>query len=303
MRRLPHGRLIPARAGKTPPRRRASGASSAHPRACGENTRKTTQASDGPGSSPRVRGKPHVLDDLGVEPRLIPARAGKTGLQVQDGPHHGAHPRACGENVWNVLEPIRNAGSSPRVRGKRRGWPGGCSPTRLIPARAGKTARLSSIVTSRAAHPRACGENGGGHDLGGGIAGSSPRVRGKRGYSMSRSQMRGLIPARAGKTTGVHASGQPTPAHPRACGENAGLPTESPAFFGSSPRVRGKQAPGQHLNSGGGLIPARAGKTRHLHRGRDRDRAHPRACGENGLRPRGGYGVTGSSPRVRGKRL
>ena len=72
-------------------------------------------------------------------------------------------------------------------------------------------------------------------------------------------------------------------------------------MFGSSPRVRGK--PSTFNDSGGvsRLIPARAGKTT-AQSGKDaKERAHPRACGEN---CRGGSKTGrrgGSSPRVRGK--
>ena len=51
------------------------------------------------------------------------------------------------------------AGSSPRVRGKRAGH-GGCDDLDgLIPARAGKTWDWRTENTKAKAHPRACGEN------------------------------------------------------------------------------------------------------------------------------------------------
>ena len=50
----------------------------AHPRVCGENAAfKALDALD-EGSSPRVRGKPHVHTPLGPPKGLIPACAGKT---------------------------------------------------------------------------------------------------------------------------------------------------------------------------------------------------------------------------------
>ncbi|EFW09825.1 hypothetical protein HMPREF9005_1184 [Actinomyces sp. oral taxon 178 str. F0338] len=52
-------------------------------------------------------------------------------------------------------------------------------------------------------------------------------------------------------------------------------------FAGSSPRVRGKlRRARRHLRKGG-LIPARAGKTRRKPTARIARTAHPRACGEN----------------------
>ncbi len=50
----------------------------AHPRACGENLAVLSLLAAFVGSSPRVRGKLLALGDLAAEPRLIPARAGKT---------------------------------------------------------------------------------------------------------------------------------------------------------------------------------------------------------------------------------
>ena len=135
-----HGvRLIPARAGKTTPYGLRVTMITAHPRACGENRSPPGGGASCAGSSPRVRGKPKLRNMSTQTLGLIPARAGKTCANSATNTPTWAHPRACGENVWNVLEPIRNAGSSPRVRGKPRrprrvGDPGG-----LIPARAGKT--------------------------------------------------------------------------------------------------------------------------------------------------------------------
>ncbi|EFW09845.1 hypothetical protein HMPREF9005_1169 [Actinomyces sp. oral taxon 178 str. F0338] len=50
-----------------------------------------------------------------------------------------------------------------------------------------------------------------------------------------------------------------------------------------------------------GLIPARAGKTRLNAAAVSSPGAHPRVCGENGFHRGRSLGVSGSSPRVRGK--
>ena len=52
-----------------------------------------------------------------------------------------------------------------------------------------------------------------------------------------------------------------------------------------------------------GLIPACAGKTAAQLTLFVLSQAHPRVCGENGWRPVDSPLTTGSSPRVRGKRL
>ena len=70
--------LIPACAGKiySPALERIM--SPAHPRVCGENSRRASSTAAGFGSSPRVRGK--QWNRPGIKPRagLIPACAGKT---------------------------------------------------------------------------------------------------------------------------------------------------------------------------------------------------------------------------------
>ena len=152
-------RIIPARAGKTtPPPPRRSGRPD-HPRACGENRSQRSATTCGPGSSPRVRGKPARRDRRAPPDRLIPARAGKTWFRRTVASTERAHPRACGENARPAHPPPTRKGSSPRVRGKRGLWTHVLRPPGLIPARAGKTPVVGSPRTCSGAHPRACGEN------------------------------------------------------------------------------------------------------------------------------------------------
>ena len=273
--------LIPACAGKT---NRITGPVSrirAHPRVCGENhaTRKSKPKERG--SSPRVRGKPmSPVRPAGLN-GLIPACAGKTTRTASSGRSSRAHPRVCGENWCARQGWQREKGSSPRVRGKQlftrrplRWW-------RLIPACAGKTPAVVPRPDSGRAHPRVCGENvvGEFEEVSG--AGSSPRVRGKprlAGYWIG---IAGLIPACAGKTPASPATSRQPTAHPRVCGENAGLSSAASLTAGSSPRVRGKQRGVQLTNQSRGLIPACAGKTDQITRVPIGTRAHPRVCGEN----------------------
>ena len=154
------------------------------------------------------------------------------------------------------------SGSSPRGRGKRRR---GRVPSRRVRA-----------------HPRAGGENRGAYFGASGVPGSSPRGRGKLMLDDPGHVMRGLIPARAGKTHCGMLSPLSPPAHPRAGGENRAGVVLRAAGFGSSPRGRGKQDRGCGRVRRRGLIPARAGKT----------------AGDVRALPAFG----GSSPRGRGKR-
>ena len=241
--RRPSGRrgLIPARAGKTSRRTRPPARWSAHPRACGENRTGSLGRRGAVGSSPRVRGKRPccLLGRGGVG--LIPARAGKTTSIRRHRCSPRAHPRACGENASLDLESSVFIGSSPRVRGKRRGRGRPTDHDGLIPARAGKTRATARKSSGAQAHPRACGENVVPEQAQVDPAGSSPRVRGKLGHDLLGDEADGLIPARAGKTP-MDSSTTPTRrAHPRACGENLTRDKWARRRAGSSPRVRGKR--------------------------------------------------------------
>ena len=92
------GRLIPARAGKTTPAGGPGAASRAHPRAGGENLRLGRSGVKLGGSSPRGRGKRQIGLAHQLLQRLIPARAGKTGVSRRVVWMGRAHPRAGGEN-------------------------------------------------------------------------------------------------------------------------------------------------------------------------------------------------------------
>ena len=152
---------------------------------------------------------------------------------------------------------------------------------RIIPARAGQTWPCTRARTSRPDHPRACGANSPGTQLSTVVAGSSPRVRGKRLGCRAGGCHRRIIPARAGQT----------------------IPSKLflISVVGSSPRVRGKLHGEFELEGRRRIIPARAGQTptglEDCHEPAD----HPRACGAN----LGVFGIVhthpGSSPRVRGK--
>ena len=192
---------------------------------------------------------------------LIPACAGKTIACRMSLIAVRAHPRVCGENRTEYGSGRHVEGSSPRVRGK----PVEClredRPSRLIPACAGKTCASKWSTAGTRAHPRVCGENCIIFPAPPGIAGSSPRVRGKLRATQEGGALFGLIPACAGKTRECGAPIAPPRAHPRVCGENQVQVLKARVHDGSSPRVRGKQRRGARPSDARGLIPACAGKT------------------------------------------
>ena len=152
---------------------------------------------------------------------------------------------------------------------------------RLIPAYAGKTLCPPRARTWERAHPRVCGENWMLRSATLRALGSSPRMRGKRSRRRWAPNIKGLIPAYAGKTSSHSLSYRSPRAHPRVCGENC---------MAHRPR-----------RAASGLIPAYAGKTFSFRIVFFSVGAHPRVCGENRIRGRLRPRNKGSSPRMRGK--
>ena len=215
-------------------------------------------------------------------------------------------------------------GSSPRGRGKRNCSRGRRQRERLIPARAGKTSAERCGQASKTAHPRAGGENATVQEVGCHMLGSSPRGRGKRVGAITRARLPRLIPARAGKTSGVCVCTFVHRAHPRAGGENHTLMTDLQTRADSSPRGRGKHKLGSschfrglaHPRAGGenfisrtcdtmrgGSSPRGRGKHKLGSSCHFRGLAHPRAGGENFISRTCDTMRGGSSPRGRGKPL
>ena len=151
--------LIPAHAGKTPPRGRRSALRRAHPRSRGENARPVSERSRAVGSSPLTRGKHGSGEKQLPASGLIPAHAGKTPGGSRTRVARRAHPRSRGENAEVLEDAGRPQGSSPLTRGKPKLYLGRGCRDRLIPAHAGKTSRSTQPGSHSGAHPRSRGEN------------------------------------------------------------------------------------------------------------------------------------------------
>ena len=107
-------------------------------------------------------------------------------------------------------------------------------------------------------------------------------MRGKHGRQSLNIECRRIIPARAGQTNRV------------------AVISDMP--LGSSPRVRGKLEACRSGDHAGRIIPARAGQTSPCCPHAIGSSDHPRACGANVVVSECHDCVSGSSPRVRGKR-
>ena len=132
-------RIIPAHAGQTAPVCNPNRPPPDHPRACGANEVIYERLSQLIGSSPRMRGKRAFGGRFPVQLRIIPAHAGQTLRPLPGNDHAADHPRACGANIRQRHYALLVAGSSPRMRGKRRGMLPCSISIRIIPAHAGQT--------------------------------------------------------------------------------------------------------------------------------------------------------------------
>ena len=173
-------RIIPAHAGQTEASPHSPPKAADHPRACGANHDARTRRTRWAGSSPRMRGKPGRQRTQPHQRRIIPAHAGQTDGLTSDGSVVTDHPRACGANTVSVRDWNAPVGSSPRMRGKPASPPPTSSTRRIIPAHAGQTGRRSRAPPVTPDHPRACGANATSLVPKAMMAGSSPRMRGKR---------------------------------------------------------------------------------------------------------------------------
>ena len=131
--------IIPAYAGNTGRRPRCAPPGRDHPRVCGEHSRYQTKKTAMAGSSPRMRGTPHVNRQIRRHVGIIPAYAGNTGEHQKRCYFRWDHPRVCGEHWVNVTNLLSWEGSSPRMRGTPDEDADERAERGIIPAYAGNT--------------------------------------------------------------------------------------------------------------------------------------------------------------------
>ena len=179
-------RFIPACAGNTEATVSYDLPEPVHPRVCGEHKQGDPVPGSFLGSSPRVRGTPRTPDACAGRRRFIPACAGNTLNCLATPNTRSVHPRVCGEHRDEPVSGRCFHGSSPRVRGTQTTFQMVKLKNRFIPACAGNTTPSGTTSSSKAVHPRVCGEHWNILSSGRGKLGSSPRVRGtqKTGFSV-----------------------------------------------------------------------------------------------------------------------
>ncbi len=156
----------------------------------------------------------------------------------------------------------------------------------LIPAHAGNTYSPWRSGPSRSAHPRSREEHGSTRQMCGIWPDSSPLTQGTLGTNAQLVAQNRLIPARAGSTAAKALRTTTSAAHPRSRWEHSSVSIVCSTTHGSSPLARG--TPSRYLPRllEPGLIPARAGSTRHQAHQKSQPTAHPRSRGEHSTRKR-----------------
>ena len=171
-------RFIPAYAGNAGCDARGRRLRAVHPRVCGERGRYPSQAACLVGSSPRMRGTRRRAWGCA---RRCPV-----------------HPRVCGERNAGSKKFSQLYGSSPRMRGTPSRRSPRIAGSRFIPAYAGNAQARRRRRSSRAVHPRVCGERFWVTMMAWVLCGSSPRMRGTRSRRRSQRMRPRFIPAYAG---------------------------------------------------------------------------------------------------------
>mgnify|MGYP001641374638 CR=1 FL=1 len=233
------GRIIPARAGFTPSCSTRAPSLTDHPRSRGVYLRGMRPDVMHDGSSPLARGLRAPPHRQQRHLRIIPARAGFTAASTCRPSRPTDHPRSRGVYGGVNLQTIETDGSSPLARGlrRRRARPRWCR--RIIPARAGFTARGRVPWRGDGDHPRSRGVYLHARVCTVYDGGSSPLARGLHGPAEGEGLAHRIIPARAGFTPPA-ASGWWAPRdHPRSRGVYRPGRSPCPRMIGSSPLARG----------------------------------------------------------------
>ena len=149
----------------------------------------------------------------------------------------------------------------------------------IIPARAGFTPRSARTLTGTRDHPRSRGVYTNRSHAWALNRGSSPLARGLRRFCRAGAWWCGIIPARAGFTSGVLAGASNAWDHPRSRGVYPATRRRLSPSLGSSPLARGLRAAVEDDGAAARIIPARAGFTTAVRFVHWVQRDHPRSRG------------------------
>ena len=217
-----------------------------------------------------------------------------SGLWITD------HPRSRGVYIVGARPAVGKTGSSPLARGFRSTGAAGTTPARIIPARAGFTARRHRRHRPPSDHPRSRGVYSWSPATCPNAWGSSPLARGLRASLLLIAAIAGIIPARAGFTRRRRPGPRPRQDHPRSRGVYDDGKSVPVVCGGSSPLARGLLARVGRCDDGEGIIPARAGFTTRRTGLGTRPGDHPRSRGVYAESRVMTPAEKGSSPLARG---
>ena len=156
---------------------------------------------------------------------------------------------------------IASCGSSPLARGLHIEGVAEVHEVRIIPARAGFTMWIAPLRRRQRDHPRSRGVYGLTRLWSCGVWGSSPLARGLQDFLRDLSVWIGIIPARAGFTSGFEWLNWARKDHPRSRGVYLTPTFPRVSWRGSSPLARGLPVTPFSRIPRTGIIPARAGFT------------------------------------------
>ena len=111
----------------------------------------------------------------------------------------------------------------------------------------------------------------------------------------------GITPAYAGKRTALILQSSLFEDHPRLCGEKSRCGSAFWGFLGSPPPMRGKANAGHMNELQNRITPAYAGKRNYFRKMNEKEKDHPRLCGEKASSAASVFPVSGSPPPMRGK--
>ena len=193
-------RNTPARAGTTTPAAATHRRVREHPRAGGDDGRRSVVRSGGEGTPPRGRGRRAADPAQPDRRRNTPAQAGTTSAAGTPRAPAREHPRAGGDDAIFCSTLNLTAGTPPRGRGRPVHAGRDRRRVRNTPARAGTTPDPISPHTSHAEHPRAGGDDLCSHDSSRLSNGTPPRGRGRHVDRAEPEHPLRNTPARAGTT-------------------------------------------------------------------------------------------------------
>ena len=174
---------------------------------------------------------------------------------------HPDHPRIRGEHIKTAAGWLGAAGSSPHTRGARLAGAGVGRQGGIIPAYAGSTDSTCLCRSTSSDHPRIRGEHMMALAVASSHAGSSPHTRGAPVRVNGADNVRRIIPAYAGSTSGWIVGRRGVWDHPRIRGEHPRSKSPGGFFHGSSPHTRGALRLHRRHQTRRGIIPAYAGST------------------------------------------